>query len=131
MKDKITAVITLEKVRYYNQLNNFGIICANVIEADEEIQKDKYGKMIVKGIMPEPQPGIKYNLYASYVVDEKWGNQYEVISMYTNLNIDVNDVEGQKEFLKVLFTDNQVDAMYEALENPYMTLYNKDATSLV
>ena len=42
MKDKITAVITLEKVRYYNQLNNFGIICANVIEADEEIQKDKY-----------------------------------------------------------------------------------------
>lgn len=63
MKDKITAVITLEKVRYYNQLNNFGIICANVIEADEEIQKDKYGKMIVKGIMPEPQPGIKYKSY--------------------------------------------------------------------
>lgn len=131
MKDKITAVITLEKIRYYNQSNNFGIICANVVEADEEIQKDKYGKMIVKGIMPEPQPGIKYNLYAKYVVDEKWGNQYEVISMYTNLNIDVNDVEGQKEFLKVLFTDNQVDAMYDALENPYMTLYNKDATSLV
>lgn len=131
MNENITAVITVNRVRYYNQTNNFGIIVADVVESEGEVRKDKFGHIVLKGTMPEPKTDVEYNVYAQFVVDEKWGEQYEVISMYTNLNIDVNDKEGQKEFLKILFTENQVEAMYDALENPYMALYDKDASALV
>lgn len=131
MNDRISALIKVKKIRYYNDSNNFGIICADIVETTDEIQKDKYGQMIVKGIMPELKSNVKYTLNAKLVEDSKWGYQYEVISMYTNLCVDVSDLKGQREFLHVLFTDKQIDAMYAALENPYMALYNKEASELV
>ena len=84
MNDRISALIKVKKIRYYNDTNNFGIICAEVVETSDVIQKDKYGQMVVKGIMPELKFNVKYTLNAKLVEDAKWGYQYEVISMYTN-----------------------------------------------
>lgn len=131
MNENITATITLFRKRYYNEFNNFGIISANVLTSENELITDKYGRIILKGLMPEPKPGIKYTVHAKLVEDEKWGDQYEIISMYTDLNISLDDKESQREFLLVLFTEKQVDAMYDALDNPYIAFYDKDVESLV
>ena len=55
MNENITATITLFRKRYYNELNNFGIISANVLTSENELITDKYGRIILKGIMPKPQ----------------------------------------------------------------------------
>lgn len=81
--------------------------------------------------MPLPKTGAEYYLEAKEIIDPKWGQQYDVIKMYSSLFLDETDKKGQKLYLGSFFTENQVNNMYEVLENPYESLLNKDVESLI
>src|SRR5699024_4702971 len=109
----------------------FGIVSAEVIECDDYYITDRFGQIIIKGVMPYPSENGEYILNAREVFDNKWGHQYEVINMCTSIALDPNDNAGQRVYLETLFSPNQVEAMYEALDNPYEVLLNKEADKLI
>lgn len=130
--DKLECNITVERVRFYNPDTCFGIIVASVNEVNSgKPILDKNGYLIAKGNMAEPLIGRKYELLGTETVDPKWGPQYKITSMYTPIAFDENDTEGQREFLLGIFTENQVQEMYNALENPYESLLEKRAEDLI
>lgn len=128
---KIKATIRIKGVRYYNESNNFGIITAEVLECDSVYETDRNNLLVVKGIMPYPKEGGEYILNAKEIYDNKWGYQYEAINMCTSITLDPEDKQGQRVYMETLFSDKQIDAMNEALENPYEVLLNKDVEKLV
>lgn len=128
---KISATIRIKSVRYYNEQNNFGIITAEVLECDKTYHTDKNNYLVVKGTMPYPKENGEYILNGKEIYDNKWGYQYEVINMCTSIALSLDDKEGQRVYLETIFTDSQVNTMYEYLDDPYQVLLNKDAERLI
>lgn len=128
--NRIKVVCTLETTRYYK--GDFGVIIAsvNTVKYGKPIMDDK--KCItVKGVMPKLKEGNYYNLTAEYVNDPKWGGQYKVISMFNAVDFGQGDKQGQKRFLFSLFTPNQVENMYKALDDPFECLENGNTEELI
>lgn len=129
-KDIIKVTCSVERIRFYK--NEWGIIECSINKIKEGAPKlDKSGIAIFKGVMPQLQEKNLYNITAEYVEDPKWGGQYNIISIVTALDFGDKDPEGQKKFLSSIFTPLQVTNMYEALENPFQTLKDKDMQSLI
>lgn len=130
--DKIQCLIRVETKRFYNPDNNFGIIKAHIKSCEKGIPVvDTYGNAIFLGEMPEPKAGCIYEVLAREVCDPKWGTQYRIINMCTKMVINMEDASAKREFLATLYTEGQVQSMYEALEDPYKTLSEGDAKSLI
>lgn len=128
--NKIKIMCTCNRVRYFK--DNFGIIDVVVDELEQGLIVGDFNSTItLKGTMTTPVIGVQYLVNADYVYDEKWGDQYNIISMVNALSLHVTDSVGQKKFLYSIFTPLQVDAMYEALDNPFQALENRDYPSLV
>lgn len=127
MDIKVTA--TVEQVRYYK--DQWGIIVCSIDHILKgELQTDK-SRTVFKGNMPNPRVGNIYNISANYINDPKWGGQYEVEAMFTELVLDDDDETGKKKFLLSIFTPLQVDNMYEALNDPYKALKDNLSSELV
>lgn len=131
--DVIKAKIKIKKTRYYNPANDFGIIevSAEEVMAGKISYSPRKKSFIVKGVMPEPNMGSVYMLIAEECDDPKWGKQYKALTMTSSVVIGENDADGQKKFLLSLFTPNQVEAMYNALDNPYKVFIDKDTKELI
>lgn len=129
----IKAKIKIKKIRYYNPANDFGIIevSAEEVMAGKISYSPRKKSFIVKGVMPEPNVGSIYMLIAEECDDPKWGKQYKALTMTSSVVIGENDADGQKKFLLSLFTPNQVEAMYNALDNPYKVFIDKDTKELI
>lgn len=131
-KDIIKVIAEVERIRYYK--NEWGIIeCSidpkKIKEGNPKL--DRNGMVIFKGVMPQLQEKNIYNITAEYVEDPKFGGQYNILSIFTALDFGTGDPEGQKKFLSSIYTPLQVTNMYEALDNPFKALKNKDVTSLI
>lgn len=130
--DRLECTIKIHKVRFYNADTGFGIITADVSQITSGTPVyDKWNRLVAKGNMPEPKVGRTYKFTGIETVDPKWGPQYKILSLITPLALEDASPEEQKEFLLSIFTIGQVASMYEALENPYKVLWNKDAKELV
>lgn len=130
--DKLKCSIRVDGRRYYNADSDFGIIIATPLKVNEGIPVvDNNGYIIAKGKMPEPRVGGQYLLTAIEVEDPKWGKQYQINNMCTNIALDMDDTEGQHIYLETIFTQNQVFEMYQALENPYRVFAEEDIQSLL
>lgn len=132
MEDKniIKVTASVERVRFYK--NEWGIIECSINKVKQGTpQIDRSGLVVFKGVMPKLKEKNLYNITAEYVEDEKWGGQYNIISIITALDFGTEDPEGQKKFLSSIFTPLQVTNMYEALENPFLALKNRDVTKLL
>lgn len=132
MSKILQAIVEVEKIRYYDSTKNWGIVICSVdkvLEGNPEYDEDKF--ITVKGTMAEPNIGGQYNLKGELVTDPKWGMQYDIIAFTANVPLTTDDVYAQRKYLSSIFTPSEVHHMYEALENPYIALYNKDAASLV
>ena len=81
--------------------------------------------------MPYLMEDADYEISATEVENKKYGKQYQVNSINLYLPNGIESKEGQKEFLDIIFTKLQVKEMYEALDDPYMTLKDGDISSLV
>ena len=127
MSVKVKAEI--EGIRFYK--DQWGIIVCSIDKVLKgEFIGDKYG-MVFKGNMPEPVLGATYIIIADYVDDPKWGRQYNIKSIYSDVSFDKNDKNGRRKFLSNLFTPYQVEAMYEAYDDPFSILDSEDMEKLV
>lgn len=103
-----------------------------VKEIDGEVEIHPiYKTFTVVGIMPYLMEDADYAISATEVENKKYGKQYQVNSINLYLPNGIESKEGQKEFLDIIFTKLQVKEMYEALDDPYMTLKDGDISSLV
>ena len=103
-----------------------------VKEIDGEVENHPiYKTFTVVGIMPYLMEDADYEISATEVENKKYGKQYQVNSINLYLPNGIESKEGQKEFLDIIFTKLQVKEMYEALDDPYMTLKDGDISSLV
>lgn len=103
---------------------------AKEIDGEVEIHPI-YKTFTVVGIMPYLMEDADYEISATEVENKKYGKQYQVNSINLYLPNGIESKEGQKEFLDIIFTKLQVKEMYEALDDPYMTLKDGDISSLV
>ncbi len=130
--DKLKAEIKVATKRFYNEENHFGIITFTIKKfLDGNVAKPANGRLVAKGLMPPVTPGCRYTIEAKEVDDPNWGIQYNVDRMYSSLLLNENDAGGQREYLESLFTENQVEALYDCLDNPYKVLKEKDVQALV
>lgn len=103
-----------------------------VKEIDGEVEIHPiYKTFTVVGIMPYLMEDADYEISATEVENKKYGKQYQVNSINLYLPNGIESKKGQKEFLDIIFTKLQVKEMYEALDDPYMTLKDGDISSLV
>ena len=127
MSVKVKAEI--EGIRFYR--DQWGIIVCSI----DEVLKGEYtgdrDRMVFKGNMPEPTLGATYIIVADYVEDPKWGEQYNIKSIYSDVSFDKNDKSGKQKFLLNLFTPSQVQAMYEVYDDPFSILDAEDVEKLV
>ena len=127
MSVKVRA--SIEIIRYYK--DQWGIVICSI---DEVLKGDFIGDKngaVFKGNMPEPVRGATYIIVADYVEDPKWGNQYNIKSIYSDISFDKEDKKGKEKFLLSIFTPNQVSAMYEIYDDPFSILDAEDVEKLV
>src|SRR5574344_1027553 len=131
--DILKCKIEIESIRYFK--DNWGILSASVIEGsvkgDYEPITDFRGEITIKGNMPTPNAGDRWLLTAEEVEDAKYGLQYNIKSTAEIVDSNTTDKIGQKKFLLTIFTENQVEAMYNTLKDPWDTLYNSRYEELV
>lgn len=128
----IKVKMEVETVRFYKPETRWGIITFSVKEYMEGSElKHISPRSVAKGMMPEPMIGGEYFLEAKEVEDPKWGKQFDIVRMYSSLFLNPGDKKGQKLYLETLFTEKQLESMYDQLEDPYDTLLNKDVEALV
>ena len=127
MSVKVKAEI--EGIRYFK--DQWGIIVCSI---DKVLKGEFIGDlngMVFKGNMPEPVLGATYIIIADYVEDPKWGKQYNIKSIYSDVSFDKNDKSGRQKFLLNLFTPSQVQAMYDVYDDPFSVLDAEDVEKLV
>lgn len=128
--DVLKCQIEVSKVRYFNGNGNFGIVVGKPMNIEEGIPVLNNGLAVFKGSMPQPIEHNKYQVIAVETVDPKWGVQYQLKKMYTNIVIDENNEADKRTYLETFFTPGQVEAMYKGSVDPYKALLNKDAKEL-
>ena len=129
-KNIINIIGTLYRQIYYK--DEWGIASIqidDVLQGDPAYDKNKC--IVLKGIMPTLKRECQYNIMAEEIDDDKFGKQYNIISLHMSVPFDLEDVSKQKIFLEALFTPKQVAAMYEALPNPFIAFKEEDVVSLV
>ena len=127
MSVKVKA--SIEIIRFYK--NQWGIIICSI---DKVLKGEFEGQLdytVFKGEMPEPVRGATYIITADLVEDPKWGKQYDIKSMYSDISFDKHDKDGKLKFLSNLFTPAQVEAMYDTYDDPFSILEKGDVEKLV
>lgn len=128
--DKIKVLCKYDDKRYFK--NNWGIInvyVTKVIKGEPVI--NSRGLITVVGVMPTPDKEFTYQIVAEEVDDPNFGTQYKIHNMSSIIDFDVNDQASRRKYLTKLFTKGQVDAMYDALSDPFEALNTNDTISLV
>lgn len=103
----------------------------NVIgEIDKRTKNPKYrtDDITFKGRVPELDGGTRYKIIADLKQDAKYGWQYDIVSINSVVKLDTEaDV---RKFLGYVFTENQINALYEAYPNPVEILERGDIEAL-
>lgn len=113
----------VNKVIYYK--NNWGVLSGAVLESNKSLDD----VITIVGGMPGP---IQDEIYNATVVEKNntnYGKQYEIKSI--SLDVNISQEKDKRDFLLRLYTENQVQAMYDALPDPFAILQNKDVESLL
>ena len=126
---KVQVECTIQQIRFYK--NGWGIISTSIDKVNKGDLLTDASATVFKGEMPNVKEGESYKISGTYVDDSKWGGQYNIDMITSNITLDDKDVASQKKFLLSIFTEKQVENMYKALDDPYMVLKNEDAASLV
>ena len=128
-KNKIQVECTIQSIRYFK--NGWGIINTSIEKVNKGELLTDPSATIFKGEMPTIKEGESYKISANYANDPKWGGQYNIDMIVSNITLDDKDEVAKRKFLLSIFTERQVENMYKALKDPYQTLKDEDAASLV
>lgn len=127
---KLKATVSVERLRYYK--NEWGIAEVSIDKVLEGTPvSTNSDNIIIKGNMPKLIEGSIYTVSAEYVNDDKWGEQYNIVAIYSDLTFDKDSDNSKKKFLSSIFTPKQVNNMYDALPDPFKTLSDNNALELV
>lgn len=99
-------------------------------EIDKRTKNPKYrtDDITFKGRVPELDGGTRYKITADLKQDAKYGWQYDIVSINSVVKLDTEaDV---RKFLGYVFTENQINALYEAYPNPVEVLERGDIEAL-
>lgn len=120
----------IQRQIYYK--DDWGIILVQV----ESIETKNCGLFVdelvtVKGNMPKPKTGKIVTVKAQEVFDSKYGKQYDLF--YIHSGVDIYDPSpGEKRvFLESLFTEKQINSMYNRFDDPFTILKEEKAEKLV
>lgn len=84
----------------------------------------------IKGVFPKIQGDGIYTLVVVLDDNTKYGEQYKVISVSSVNVLNKDDIKGKRKFLSSLFTQNQINNMYDCLEDPYQVMLEKNYAAL-
>lgn len=99
-------------------------------EIDKRTKNPKYktNDITFKGRVPELDGGTRYKIVADLKQDAKYGWQYDIVSINSVVKLDTE--KDVRAFLGYVFTENQINALYEAHQNPIEILENNDIQAL-
>lgn len=103
----------------------------NIIgEIDKRTKNPKYktDDITFKGRVPELDGGTRYKIIADLKQDAKYGWQYDIVSINSIVKLDTE--KDVRAFLGYVFTENQINALYETYPNPIEILENNDIQAL-
>lgn len=130
-ENEIKAIVTLNRKIFHNG-DDWGIFSVDLKEnLENKALTDYNNRITIKGNMPDLRFDTEYRIYGKLVEDKRYGKQYDIKNIAEVVQIDKNDTSGKKKYLESLFTKGQVEAMYEALNDPFQVLLDKNATELV
>jgi exodeoxyribonuclease V alpha subunit len=112
MQKDIEAIVTLHKIRYHNDNNGFSIVVANLKKLISGEAKLSRKKLILKGDFNMNNRD-EYKIQAEFTPDDKWGNQYTIISCSNMSFADGVSDEQFNTFLKQILGDKQADKILE------------------
>lgn len=107
----------------------FGIISVNVLDVIEgEPKANKYDTITLKGVMCAIKDDEIYKIVAKEVEDERFGLQYEIIFISTDIKLE--NRADQYKFLEKILTEKQCVDIFKTFENPIEILESKDIKAL-
>lgn len=111
------------------EAGTWGMVLADVLQVMEgDVKFNKSGYIKLVGTMPDINYENEYVVTAKEETHEKFGFQYKIMRM--GLGIDLSSPENGRVFLSKILTENQVEALYEALNDPIEALENEDIKAL-
>ena len=129
-ENRIEIICSVETIRYYK--DGWGILTVSIDRVLNGIPiQNNYGDIVIKGNMPQIDQSTMYHVVADFVQDPKWGDQYNIVRMYSEVVFDPDDKNSQKKFLASLYTPRQINLLYSTLKDPYKVLDDGDAAALV
>jgi len=102
--------------------------CASIVFGDSNENAHREYIICVKGNFPSISFISQYILTGELVIDKTWGPQYNLTAIRLDYNL--QDANEQKKFFSFFMTENQVNALFESVENPISLLENKDIGEL-
>lgn len=126
----VKCKIQVVKILFQSFENDFKIFKARMVEGYEEYPSPENNySFSVKGNCPELDVyKTTYILEAEEYVDDKYGLTYKILSLREDL--DVNDIESQKNFLKKFLTNKEYISLFSKFDNPLKAIKDGEINSL-
>lgn len=126
----IKGIAKLERVMYSK--DDFVIGAFRPVEVEGEVEvNERYGTFSMKGNMPAMITDAEYYFEAEAGQRHpQYGLGYDLIFIRQNVNLDTNSKESVREFLEMILRQKQVDALFEAFDNPIEVIERKDVQEL-
>lgn len=112
MKTDLEAIVTLHKIRFHSNNNGFSIVVANLEKLISGEAKLCRKKLILKGNFNMNNKD-EYKIQAEFTPDDRWGNQYTVVSCSNTLFSNGVSEDQFSAFLKQVLGEKQANTILE------------------
>ena len=126
--EKVSFKGLLTEIKYHSNESNWGVYYFDVIGTNEFYKQNNI--ICCKGIIYNPSFSEQYDIHGTIDIDPVYGEQITIDKAIPIAGIKNENIRGQKYILRKFFTNNIVNEMYKALDNPYEALLNKDYETL-
>ena len=125
MEENMVKVLATVKKEMYRK-DDFAIMSFEIQDVFEgEPYIDTYwNTWTAKGNIPSWEYNVPYTIIAKEVEPNKYGRQYEIISMIHEM--DFSNKQNQKIFLSKILTEIQLNNLYETIDSPFEAIEEHD-----
>lgn len=129
MEENMVKVLATVKKEMYRK-DDFAIMSFEIQDVFEgEPYIDTYwNTWTAKGNIPSWEYNVPYTIIAKEVEPNKYGRQYEIISMIHEM--DFSNKQNQKIFLSKILTEIQLNNLYETIDSPFEAIEEHDIETL-
>lgn len=129
MEENMVKVLATVKKEMYRK-DDFAIMSFEIQDVFEgEPYIDTYwNTWTAKGNIPSWEYNVPYTIIAKEVEPNKYGRQYEIISMIHEM--DFSNKQNQKIFLSKILTEIQLNNLYKTIDSPFEAIEEHDIETL-